>query len=109
MNSNNYGGIIWTNHALSRLSERGIKQGDAWAVWNRPDQSRYSKTQGAWIYYKTWGDTRIEVVAKQDINKKWIILSVWSKQVFPSSKNNKSDRSGLLTRILELFRVKYGR
>jgi len=58
---------------------------------------------------KLGGDTRIEVVAKQDINKKWIILSVWSKQIFPSSKNNKSDRSGLLTRILELFRVKYGR
>ncbi|MEK7536615.1 MAG: hypothetical protein AAB559_02450 [Patescibacteria group bacterium] len=114
MNLNNYGGLIWTNHALQRLSERGIKQGDAWAVWNRPDQSRYSKTQGAWIYYKTWpastgkaGEyTRIEVVAKQNINKKWIILSVWSKKVFSFVKNIKSNKNSLLTMILNLFKVK---
>lgn len=104
----NYGGLIWTNHALQRLRERGIKQGDAWAVWNRPEQSRFSKTQGAWIYYRTWNDTRIEVVAKHlsaqagNENKKWIILSVWSKKVEPLKNTS------LLTRILNVFKVKYG-
>ena len=102
MNSSNYGGIIWTNHALSRLSERGIKQGDAWAVWNRPDQSRFSSTQGAWIYYRTWNDTRIEVVAKQNEQKEWIVLSVWSKKVEPLKGGS------LLTRFINLFRVKHG-
>ncbi len=81
----NYGGIIWTNHAMQRLSERGIKQGDAWAVWNRPDESRYdSEGKGAWVYYKTFGDQRIEVVAKQDEYKKWIV-SFWTnllKKIF---------------------------
>ena len=87
----NYGGVIWTNHALERLQQRNIKQGDAWAVWNRPDQSRYdSERKGAWVYYRTFGDQRIEVVAKQDENKKWIILSVWSKQVFGVQKQKKS-------------------
>ena len=63
----NYGGVIWTNHALQRLGERGIKQGDAWATWNRPEQSRQGSGshQGAWVYYRTYGDERIEVVAKQ--------------------------------------------
>lgn len=107
MNSNNYGGIIWTNHALLRLSERGIKQGDAWAVWNRPDQSRYSKTQGAWIYYRTYGDERIEVVAKQNEKKEWIILSVWSKKIGIETTNAKSNTDSLLTRILGLFKVKH--
>ena len=80
----NYGGIIWTNHALERLNERGIKQGDAWATWNRPEQSRpgSGSQQGAWVYYRTYGDERIEVVAKQNEKKEWIILSVWSKKVF---------------------------
>lgn len=86
----NYGGLIWTNHALQRLRERGIKQGDAWAVWNRPEQSRYSTTKGAWVYYKTYGDQRIEIVAKQNEKKEWIILSVWSKQVFGQEKQKKS-------------------
>lgn len=83
----NFKGLIWTNHALSRLSERGIKQGDAWAVWNRPEQSRYSATKGAWIYYRTYGNERIEVVAKQTEKKEWIILSVWNKKVSPYEKN----------------------
>ena len=91
MANRNYGGVIWTNHAIQRLNERGISQGDAWAVWNRPEQSRYSATKGAWIYYKTYGDERIEVVAKQNEKKEWIILSVWSKKVFanyPKTKDN---------------------
>ena len=60
---------------------RGIKQGDAWATWNRPEQSRPGSgaQQGAWVYYRTYGDERIEVVAKQNEKKEWIILSVWSK------------------------------
>lgn len=90
MNDRNYGGLIWTNHALQRLNERGIKQGDAWAVWNRPEQSRYSSTKGAWIYYRTYGSERIEVVAKQNEKKEWIVLSVWSKQVVENQKKRKS-------------------
>jgi hypothetical protein len=86
MANRNYGGVIWTNHVIQRLNERGISQGDAWAVWNRPEQSRYSTTKGAWIYYRTYGNNRIEVVAKQNEKKEWIILSVWSKNVFTVNK-----------------------
>jgi len=77
----NFGGVIWTNHALTRLRERGIKQGDAWATWRRPDQSRYAQDKGTWIYYKTYGNQKIEVVAKQNERKQWLILSVWSRTV----------------------------
>lgn len=78
---NKFGGVAWTNHALQRLRERGIKQGDAWATWKNPDKSRYAKIKGAWIYYRTYGNRRIEVVAKQNERKEWVILSVWSKPV----------------------------
>lgn len=74
----NFGGVIWTNHALKRLAERGISQGDVWATFRRPDQSRYAEARGAWVYYKTYGNQKIEVVAKQNESKEWIILSVWS-------------------------------
>lgn len=83
---NHFGGVIWTNHALDRLNERGIKQGDAWATWKNPDQSRYGSAQGAWVYYKTYGSTKIEVVAKQNDKKEWVILSVWSKPVDQEEK-----------------------
>lgn len=82
---NRFGGIIWTNHALDRLRERRIKQGDAWATWNRPQQSRKGTVAGSWVYYRNWGGTQIEVVAKQNEKKEWLVLSVWSR---PASQNN---------------------
>lgn len=90
-------GTIWTNHALQRLAERGIKQGDAWAALRNPDQSRYAETKGAWIFYKTWGNTKIEVVAKQNEKKEWVVLSVWSKKVF--EKRDKKKRKSLITLV----------
>ena len=90
MSDKNFGGVIWTNHALSRLKERNIKQGDAWATFNRPDSSRFAKSKGTWVYYKTWGDQKYEVVAKQNEKKEWIILSVWSKTVY-GKKTKKPD------------------
>lgn len=108
MRDRNYGGIIWTNHALQRLKEREIKQGDAWAVWNRPDQSRYSKTQGAWVYYRTYGNERIEVVAKKNEKSEWIVLSVWSKKIDFQNQVSQIKNVSLLTRIIQLFNVKHG-
>lgn len=83
----NYGGVIWTNHALERLRKRGISQSDAWTTWRRPDQSRYATTEGAWVYYKTLGNQKIEVVAKQNEKKEWIILTVWSRPVYEQVSN----------------------
>jgi hypothetical protein len=83
---NRYKGVIWTNHALSRLRERGINQGDAWATFNRPDQSRFAKAKGAWVYYKIYGNEKIEVVAKKNEKGEWIILSVWSRPVYDKKK-----------------------
>ncbi len=77
-----FGGVIWTNHALERMRQRGMKQGDAWATWKHPDQSRKGTAPGSWIYYRTYGSEKIEVVAKRNLKKQWIILSVWSRPVF---------------------------
>lgn len=103
MGDRNYGGIIWTNHALQRLNERGISQGDAWATWNRPDQSykgNLHKGEQGYRYYRTFGGERIEVVATQNQKKEWVILSVWSKKVYGNDfKQKESFWMGLLRRI----------
>jgi hypothetical protein len=85
----NFGGVIWTNHALARLTERGIKQGDAWATFRNPEESRYAKAKGAWIYYRIYGSQKIEVVAKKNERSEWVILSVWSKTVNENSAKKK--------------------
>lgn len=77
-----YGGVIWTDHALQRLKERGIKIDHALATLNRPQESRYAQTKGSWIYYRTWGNERIEVVSSQNKEREWVVLSVWSRRVY---------------------------
>lgn len=89
--NNHFGGVIWTNHALQRLTQRGIKQGDAWATWKNPEQSRYATAQGAWVYYKTYGNSRIEVVAKKNEKGEWIVLSVWSKTIYGTQSKSKRE------------------
>ena len=74
-----YKGIIWTNHAIERMHQRGVSQSDAYATWSNPDQSRYAESKGAWVYYKDLGSRQIEVVAKQNERKEWLIISVWTK------------------------------
>ena len=74
-----FGGVIWTNHAIERMKDRKIKQGDAWSTWKRPDVSEYNKVKGVWVYKRTYPGEKIEVVAKKNEKGEWIILSVWNK------------------------------
>lgn len=74
-----YKGLIWTNHALTRMHEREVKQSDAYATWSNPDRSRYAKTKAAWVYHRYINGQKIEVVAKKNEMKEWVILSVWAK------------------------------
>ena len=97
---NNFGGVIWTNHALQRLKERKISQSEAWATWRRPQKSRYAASKGAWVFHRTYGKQRIEVVAKKNKEKEWVILSVWSKEVKRELKNE-SFLSFLLKKIFK--------
>ncbi len=104
----NYGGVIWTNHALERLTQRGIKQGDAWATFMRPDQHRKGQAPGSWISYKTYGNEKIDVVAKKNDDGKWIILSVWSRPVFSGNPNSppKTKSSGILKILKFILNLK---
>lgn len=94
-----FGGIIWTKHALERMRQRGISQSDAWATWNRPQESRYAKARGAWIYYKIYGNQKIEVVAKKNEKGEWVVLSVWSRQVYGKETKRESFLRFLFRRI----------
>lgn len=79
---NNYKGIIFTNHALQRLRERDISQGDAWATLVHPQESRKGSNKNAWVFYRTYGNNKIEVVATENEKKEWVVLSVWSRPAY---------------------------
>jgi len=104
---NDFKGVMWTNHALARMRERGISQGDAWVTFNRPEDSREQsnksgqKTKGAWVYYRTYGDQRIEVVAKKNEEGKWVVLSVWSKQIQPGMDYGGANKDSFFIKVLK--------
>lgn len=102
--NNRFGGIIWTNHALDRLSQRKISQSDAYLTYDRPDDKRYAATKGAWVCTRKVGQQIIEVVASQNERKEWVIMSVWSKPAFGiSAKENYLTSFGekIVQRILQ--------
>ena len=72
-------GLYLTNHALERARERGLKISDIWAVWHNPSGSRYASSKGAYIYWRLYGNLRVEVVAKE-VDKRWVVISVWTKR-----------------------------
>jgi hypothetical protein len=72
-------GVVFTNHALERLRERGVTQGDAWYTFKHADQQSKGKTPGSWKFSKSYGPQTIQVIAKQNDQKQWVILSCWSK------------------------------
>lgn len=76
-----YGGVIWTDHALQKLKERGIKIEHALVTLNSPHESRRGQIKDSWVYFRTWGNERIEVVAKPNERGEWVVLSVWSRKV----------------------------
>lgn len=98
----NFGGVIWTNHALAKLEERGISQSDAWATWRNPQESRKARIPGAWIYYKNYGREQIEVVSKKNEKGEWIILSVWSRPVFGNKKKTEPFLRFLLRKLFNI-------
>lgn len=83
--SYDFKGLYFTKHALERAKSRGLKPSDIWAVWHNPSGSRYASSKGAFIFWRFYGNLKIEVVAKKE-NKRWVIISVWSKRLIEKGK-----------------------
>jgi hypothetical protein len=73
----NYGGVIWTDHALERLGKRGLTQKLAWQAFQRPDEQQAGNNPGSHKFIKRVGGSTITIIAKQNNKREWIILSCW--------------------------------
>lgn len=71
-----YGGLIWTNHALDRLGQRGLTQDLAWQTFNHPEKTSPGKN-GSWQYEKKVQNSTVTIIAKQNEKNEWLILSCW--------------------------------
>ncbi len=83
-----YGNLIWTNHVLSRLGERGLTQQMAWETFNKPDVSGKAN-EGAMEYKKKYGISTVTVIAKQNEKREWIIISAWINPPLPGTEDER--------------------
>lgn len=77
MADQSYGGIIWTNHVLERLGQRGLSQELAFGTFRHPDEQLVGKKYGTTEYHKRVNNSLITVIATQNEKKEWIVLSCW--------------------------------
>ncbi|MFA9288724.1 MAG: hypothetical protein ACEQSA_02495 [Weeksellaceae bacterium] len=78
-----YEKAIWTNHAMDRLRSRQIKQEVAAKAFRYPDETVKGKTAGTYEFIKAFKKERVTVIAKQNDNKEWVIMSCWSDPIYP--------------------------
>lgn len=92
MSRNLYGGIIWTNHALERLLQRGIIQENALKTFRIPDKSFPGKVEGSYEYVKRFGEKQVTLIGRQNENKQWIIVSAWVDPPLLGSEDDKKQK-----------------
>ena len=85
MASNYYKGIIWTNHALGRMKERGLNIDLAVEAFNHPDKNFKGKEKDSFEFQKKLKHSRITVIAKKNEKNEWIILSAWIDPPLPGT------------------------
>lgn len=83
----NYGNLIWTDHALEKMAERGINQTDALNTFNYADTSLQGKNPGSIEYVKHNGPTTITLIAKQNEKGEHIVISVWQDPPNPGTRD----------------------
>lgn len=90
-----YGGIIWTNHALERLSERGLSQDLAWQAFSAPDSQKPGKKAGTTEFRKRVDNATITLIAKPNDTNEWLVLSCWIDPPLYGTKDYKKKQAYL--------------
>lgn len=93
MAQTNYGGAIWTNHALERLSQRGISQENALRAFKDADSQFEGTAPGSQKFIKQFGDKKVTLIGKYTDQKEWIIISAWIDPPLPGSADERKQQS----------------
>lgn len=84
-----YGGLIWTNHALERLENRRLSQELAAQAFRYPDKRVSGKMAGSFEYRKRYKNSLITLIAKQNESRRWVVLSCWIDPPLPGTEDER--------------------
>ena len=86
--------LIWTTHALQRLDERGLTKQIANQTFHQPDRVLQG-TNDSIEYQKHIRTSLITVIAKQNQQKDWVVLSCWINPPLLGTKDARKRRNYL--------------
>lgn len=69
--------IVFTNHAVDRMKERGIAGNLAWEAIINPDKKSAGKEKYTTEFVKQFDTYKITAIGKKNERGSWVILSVW--------------------------------
>lgn len=84
-----YHGLIFTNHAMQRMSERGLYHDKAWQTFTYPDKKYAGKEKDTTEFQKRFNNSWVTVIAKQNDRKEWLVLSAWITPPLPGTLDAK--------------------
>lgn len=88
MGKNEYRGLIFTNHALTRMRERGIENEKIWETYTKPDYQD-EKKNNATERRKKFGNSEISIIFQHNNKNEAVIISCWMEPPLPGSKDAK--------------------
>jgi hypothetical protein len=83
--SNHFRGIIWTNHALERLSQRNMTQNMAFEAFSNADRVIPGKKAHTTEFQKRIDHYFATVIATKNEKDEWVVLSCWVDPPMPGS------------------------
>lgn len=69
--------VVFTNHAIERMKQRGIKGDLAWQAVRQPDRTSPGKEKHTTEFIKYNNGHTITVVAKKNDLSEWVVVSAW--------------------------------
>lgn len=81
--------LIFTNHALKRISDRKMNKSMILQAFTSPDRKNKGKNPDTTEFIKHTGSSTITLIAKQNEKNEWIALSAWIDPPFPGTKDYK--------------------
>lgn len=77
--------VVFTNHAIERMHQRGISGDLAWQTVKRPDKTTPGKEKYTTEFIKKVGKHTITAISKKNDIGEWVVLSVWMDPPLPGT------------------------
>lgn len=77
--------LIWTTHALERISQRKILRSQAEETFYNPDRISSGKEKDTTQFRKKFGIHTITLIAKKNEKGEWVTLSTWIDPPHPGT------------------------